>query len=1299
MTHSMTSARNHCDLLSASLEKTKTGDLVIFAGAGVSMDPPAGLPDWHSLRDWTLEAVAGRSGFLEPLLPKLTDIEMLSAPGKKGMTPELVASVISNISPGYFDSLGILDDGTPNRNHKAIALLAKIGVVRHIVTTNFDVFIERALEEEGVPYRAIRTDEEFANLPIGTDLVSMNLCVFKIHGCLSMPDTIIATVERQARGLSGSHLLALKWLQRFYQVLYWGYSGWDLKINLDYLGTVSVADTASGFIWSLHQDDSFKETPSPYVLRLANCYGDRGLVGHGLAPAIAQSLLTSAGIPYPRQHKLTAVQRASWSSVKDLRLRDGLGRWATEHVSDIKAMLIFGRLLDVVGEHGKALGLYSQIRRLGEEQNDVFLTVLGLQSSGSIHEDIGRPTQALESYQRAEEIARSSNNFQMLAESLNSQASVLTRLGYAREALSRCKQALRFFRAEGDYYSAARSSENMGSAYEALHRLEDAVHFLKQAEKDYRRVGEKYALCGCLNKLGIIYRNWKEWDHAREYFTESHTITKDVIGDRSAAEEARLLLTSIEVARNKGESVHEDLLSIESFAREAGLPDLLRKALQYLVIVESNRGNKDRAFELSAEIVQLAREEKTTRILGSALLNHSHACLSRGDVQGALALRKEALDLNRATNNGFMTALALEEVGRVYQEHLSEPTTAVKYYQKAISFHRNSESSEFQFIPSLLGRIAACDNRPRKPPAEIVDPLLDEEPLIAEGLRQLLGNGSDQDWSGRLSELMDNPDDMEGPVCRLARQMQMLGHNSQKDPERSIEYLGAALRLAKAVHYDQMEASLRSDIGWQMVRGEKVAEGIAMLEEAVRLSKAMHDIESEIIHTGNLGFALARSGDESRGYRVLEDAMQLARESNNRLRLNWLLREYAEHFKSRRDRRAIPYFEEVISLAEEDGDVKLLSELNFNLGKVYYDTGNYEQALHHRLRGLSLLRACSDDKVSEFSRLVVIATLCETKLDRLEEALDYYDQAIGISYRYMGNKYIDQVLPNRRRAYNALPNLSTLTHELYDRLQKFFGKDEVTNGVLAFVAAKGGFQRSWFEPKFFSRVFAAGQSIERAFGDIVIEFAMEAERRGQRDMADTELEVAEVTALKSGDKPLLAKVRRHRGDLLAKRGLLDASLQEYGKALTLVRLVDDSLEIDLISYAMADLEFQRGDADKALEYIAEALEAAKTAEYRPGIAHDLSKKADILQHLGRIEEVTLCLENAIPIFRETGLVSQFVGANLSLARLHCELAHPDKSLSIVESIADLVEKQGTARARETLDDVRARAIALLETGQ
>ena len=88
--------------------------VVLFVGAGVSLNPPAGLPDWHMLRDYTLEAVASKYDFLNSYLEKLTAIEMLAAPAKRGMTPEVVASEISRSCPKYFESFKGLKTGSPN---------------------------------------------------------------------------------------------------------------------------------------------------------------------------------------------------------------------------------------------------------------------------------------------------------------------------------------------------------------------------------------------------------------------------------------------------------------------------------------------------------------------------------------------------------------------------------------------------------------------------------------------------------------------------------------------------------------------------------------------------------------------------------------------------------------------------------------------------------------------------------------------------------------------------------------------------------------------------------------------------------------------------------------------------------------------------------------------------------------------------------------------------------------------------------------------------------------------------------
>jgi hypothetical protein len=64
-----------------------------------------------------------------------------------------------------------------------------------------------------------------------------------------------------------SELLRALW--RDFTVVFWGYSGADLKIDLDYLGRASAAPTAVGFFWNLFASRTYRETPNEFVHELA----------------------------------------------------------------------------------------------------------------------------------------------------------------------------------------------------------------------------------------------------------------------------------------------------------------------------------------------------------------------------------------------------------------------------------------------------------------------------------------------------------------------------------------------------------------------------------------------------------------------------------------------------------------------------------------------------------------------------------------------------------------------------------------------------------------------------------------------------------------------------------------------------------------------------------------------------------------------------------------------------------------------------------------------------------------------
>jgi len=88
-------------------------------------------------------------------------------------------------------------------------------MLKFIITTNFDLFIEAALDQEADPYRAYRSTEEFQTFEPN----SAGVHLLKLHGCISRPASIIATVEQEGRGLAAEKCKALETLYSTPQIL------------------------------------------------------------------------------------------------------------------------------------------------------------------------------------------------------------------------------------------------------------------------------------------------------------------------------------------------------------------------------------------------------------------------------------------------------------------------------------------------------------------------------------------------------------------------------------------------------------------------------------------------------------------------------------------------------------------------------------------------------------------------------------------------------------------------------------------------------------------------------------------------------------------------------------------------------------------------------------------------------------------------------------------------------------------------------------------------------------------------
>lgn len=130
---------------------------VLFAGAGVSKD--AGIPT-----AWDL--MLKTAGLLYAAESKEIDSEIdLEKWFVSSEYAEMEYSqLIENIYPKYPDQQSFLKDYLNKKDigqaHKGIAELARREIIRAIITTNFDHYIEKTLEEIGLEIQVISTDED-----------------------------------------------------------------------------------------------------------------------------------------------------------------------------------------------------------------------------------------------------------------------------------------------------------------------------------------------------------------------------------------------------------------------------------------------------------------------------------------------------------------------------------------------------------------------------------------------------------------------------------------------------------------------------------------------------------------------------------------------------------------------------------------------------------------------------------------------------------------------------------------------------------------------------------------------------------------------------------------------------------------------------------------------------------------------------------------------------------------------------------------------------------------------------------
>lgn len=261
--------------------------LVLFCGAGISMDFPTCLPSFREYNNTIIDAMEKLLSSQEQDTLK-KEIESLKTEDENFPPELLMEKAYRYFGPKIIGLTDLFGDSSlkPNANHEMISALTKHGV-RIILTTNFDQLIEKALGNEKKIFEGKKRFRELTAL-IQSDQLPEKPVVVKLHGSAGNHEEIILTLNQAGKPNTDTNNLvkALFECER-YVFLFLGYRGGDFDLFPTILRGAEISKS-SLLYWTFHP--KFRKKEAEIEAKLHNAYNDRFHPIEAVASCLLQEL-------------------------------------------------------------------------------------------------------------------------------------------------------------------------------------------------------------------------------------------------------------------------------------------------------------------------------------------------------------------------------------------------------------------------------------------------------------------------------------------------------------------------------------------------------------------------------------------------------------------------------------------------------------------------------------------------------------------------------------------------------------------------------------------------------------------------------------------------------------------------------------------------------------------------------------------------------------------------------------------------------------------------------------------------
>lgn len=517
------------------LNKLKSGKSAIFCGAGISRH--SGLPLANELVSYVLHKLfnARQSKYIREIKASNLPFE--------GFMETLLGHI--NIS----EILDIFEDGKPNTNHIWIAKLAKNGYVKTILTTNFDLLIEKALEQEGLKrdkdFKVYFSEDDFSK--IHSNNIDDKIRVFKIHGSIEDRNSVRTTLKAVANKLLSDKRMALirhLFLEENHKSIF--VIGYSCSDEFDITPQIqSIEGSRKEITFIDHVNSSIEKIEKLGIKKGKNPF--KHLSGVRIKCNTDRFIEKYWNLMERELKEEYAFVNSATAWKKHIDI------WSKHLQGENRPFkyLCIGAIFDRVSNVNKAIQYYRKALRIAVNRSDEKLKAKCHACMGDSCDRLGAFDRALEYHRKSLRIVRKLKDKQGEIRCYSGMGNVYHGLGDFNKSINYHEEALRIATAIDNSQEVSKCYSNLGNAYQNLGNFSKAIENLRRALEIAEFIGDKMMESMCCTNLGSVYFYSKEFLKSIEYYSRSLRIKK-LIGDVGGEAQC---LTGLGIAyRNLGET-------------------------------------------------------------------------------------------------------------------------------------------------------------------------------------------------------------------------------------------------------------------------------------------------------------------------------------------------------------------------------------------------------------------------------------------------------------------------------------------------------------------------------------------------------------------------------------------------------------------------------------------------------------------------------------------------------------------------------------------------------------------------